>query len=520
MAPVRARLAELAPGVELLENLRFDPGEEGNDEALARSLVEGVDGYVNDAFGASHRAHASIVGPPRYVPSAMGRLLQREVEVLLGLRTTPKRPFVAVLGGAKVSDKLGVIDALLEHRRRAGGRWGDGVHVLPRRGRVDRRLAERARPRRRLPAAARRRRRAGRQADPPAERHRRARRRRRGARRTARSCPPAPRVSTSVPARPPPSPTSITDARTVFWNGPMGMFEDPRFAAGTRAVAEAVAATKAFTVVGGGDSAAALAQFGLDDRGRPRVDRWRCVARAPRARRPARPGGASRGRDDMSAGVRRPLISGNWKMHHNHFEAIQLVQKLSYLVPKETTATVDVSLHPPFTDLRSIQTLIDVDDLPFALGAQHCHWEDTGAFTGEVSPVFLAKLDVKYVICGHSERRALFGETDEMVAAKVTAIQKHGMIPIACVGETLDEREAGATETKVLGQVDAVVAGRDQVADRRLGGRLRADLGDRHRQDGDGRGCADGVPRRSVSASPASPTAPPATPCASSTADR
>ncbi len=147
-------------------------------------------------------------------------------------------------------------------------------------------------------------------------------------------------------------------------------------------------------------------------------------------------------------------------MHHNHFEAIQLVQKLSYLVPKETTATVDVSLHPPFTDLRSIQTLIDVDDLPFALGAQHCHWEDTGAFTGEVSPLFLAKLDVKYVICGHSERRALFGETDEMVAAKVTAIQKHGMIPIACVGETLAEREAGATETKVLGQVDAAVAGR------------------------------------------------------------
>jgi triosephosphate isomerase (TIM) len=162
----------------------------------------------------------------------------------------------------------------------------------------------------------------------------------------------------------------------------------------------------------------------------------------------------------MSASKRRPLISGNWKMHHNHFEAIQLVQKLSYLVPKEITSTVEVSLHPPFTDLRSIQTLIDVDDLPFALGAQHCHWEDSGAFTGEVSPVFLAKLDVKYVICGHSERRALFGETDEMVAAKVTAIQKHGMIAITCVGETLAEREAGATEAKVLGQVDSAVAGR------------------------------------------------------------
>jgi triosephosphate isomerase len=163
----------------------------------------------------------------------------------------------------------------------------------------------------------------------------------------------------------------------------------------------------------------------------------------------------------LSAG-RTPLISGNWKMHHNHFEAIQTVQKLAYLVPKEATEDVDVSIHPPFTDLRSIQTLIAADGLPFALGAQHCHWEDKGAYTGEVSPAFLAKLDVRYVVCGHSERRELFGETDEMVAAKATAIQRHGMTPIVCVGETLDEREAGDTESKVLGQIDAALAGRSK----------------------------------------------------------
>ena len=98
MEPVRERLAELAPGVELLENLRFDPGETANDPAFVAQLVDGIDGYVNDAFGASHRAHASIVGPPQFVPSAMGRLLQKEVEVLLGLRNKPKHPFVAVLG--------------------------------------------------------------------------------------------------------------------------------------------------------------------------------------------------------------------------------------------------------------------------------------------------------------------------------------------------------------------------------------------------------------------------------------
>ena len=163
---------------------------------------------------------------------------------------------------------------------------------------------------------------------------------------------------------------------------------------------------------------------------------------------------------DPSTHQRRPLISGNWKMNHNHFEAMQCVQKLSYLVGKDDFAKVDVSIHPPFTDIRTVQTLIDTDKLQFALGAQHCHWEDKGAFTGEVSPVFLAKLGVQYVICGHSERRELFGETDEMVANKVAAIVKHGMTPIVCVGETLAEREAGATDTKVVGQVRAALAGR------------------------------------------------------------
>ena len=156
---------------------------------------------------------------------------------------------------------------------------------------------------------------------------------------------------------------------------------------------------------------------------------------------------------------RRSLISGNWKMNLNHFEAIQTIQKLSYLVPREVTEEVDVSVHPPFTDLRSVQTVIAADDLPFALGAQHCHWEDTGAFTGEVSPAFLAKLDVRYVICGHSERRELLDETDEMVNAKVRAVHRHGMTPIMCVGETLAERDAGETEAKVLGQLGAGLAG-------------------------------------------------------------
>ena len=163
---------------------------------------------------------------------------------------------------------------------------------------------------------------------------------------------------------------------------------------------------------------------------------------------------------------RRPLISGNWKMHLNHFEAITLVQKLSYALTDADHAAVDVSVHPPFTDLRSVQTLLDVDDIPIALGAQHCHDEDAGAFTGEVSPAMLAKLQVRYVIVGHSERRALFGETDEGVNRKVRAVLRHGMTPILAVGETLQQREAGATADVVLTQLTAGTKGlsRDQAA--------------------------------------------------------
>jgi triosephosphate isomerase len=161
----------------------------------------------------------------------------------------------------------------------------------------------------------------------------------------------------------------------------------------------------------------------------------------------------------MPAEPRKPLISGNWKMHHNHFEAIQTVQKLAYRLDKEDFEFVDVSVHAPFTDIRSVQTTVEGDRLKILVGAQNCYWEEKGAFTGEVSPAFLSKLNVALVIVGHSERRELFGETDDDVNKKVKAVFKYEMTPIMCVGETLDEREQEMADQKVLGQIKGGLAG-------------------------------------------------------------
>jgi phosphoglycerate kinase len=256
-----AMAASLAGGeVMLLENLRFHPGEATDDPAFAVSLCAPVDVYVNDAFGASHRAHASIVGPPRVLPSAGGRLLAREVEVLSAMLDAPKHPFVAVLGGAKVSDKLGVIDALLERCDTilvggamaftflaAQGHGIGGSLVEP--DRIDdcRRLLDTGRvqvpvdvviaqeitetaPTRIVGAA--------------------------GIGDAWLGLDVGPETAAIFS-------DAIAEARMVLWNGPMGVFELAPFASGTKAIATAVADCSGFTIIGGGDSAAAIRQFGL-----------------------------------------------------------------------------------------------------------------------------------------------------------------------------------------------------------------------------------------------------------------
>ena len=254
----------LAPGeVMLIENLRFDPGEEANDPAFASNLAQLGDFYVNDAFGAAHRAHASIVGPPLVLPSAAGRLLAREVEVLGGLLDAPKRPFVAILGGVKVSDKIGVLDALLERCDKLliggamaftflaaqGGNVGDSLvqadqvahcRALLKTGRVE------------IPTdvvAA-----ADMTVDAPT-RHVR-----------ADAIPDGLKGLDIGPETAGHYADVVAGAATVLWNGPMGVFELDPFAAGTRTVATAVAECRGFTVIGGGDSASAVRHFGLADR--------------------------------------------------------------------------------------------------------------------------------------------------------------------------------------------------------------------------------------------------------------
>ena len=266
---LKTRVAELAPGAQLLENLRFNPGEVSNDQDFVDFLIEGAggqafDGYVNDAFGVSHRSHASVVGPPQRLPSAAGRLLEKEIEILEGLRSSPQRPFVAVLGGAKVSDKLGVIEALLEvvdqliigggmcftFLKAMGYSVGDSlceddqlqtcqgiiesgasillpndITALSPDGDIGAGNGE--------------------------------------VRQMGCSLPEGWKGLDIGPGSAAEFSDALHEARTVFWNGPMGMFEDSRFAAGTRSVAQALADSRAFSVVGGGDSAAAVAEVGL-----------------------------------------------------------------------------------------------------------------------------------------------------------------------------------------------------------------------------------------------------------------
>ncbi len=475
LAPVAKRLAELLPGVKvtfandiigedaakkvselqegeivLLENLRFHAEEEKNDPEFAKKLADYADLYVSDAFGTVHRAHASTEGVAHYLPAVCGFLIDKELSVMGKALENPDRPFVAILGGKKVADKIGVITNLLNKcdTLLIGGAMSYtfykamGLNVGN--SLLDENSIELAKT---LMETAKEK---GVKLVLPVD------------------CVVAKEFSEeaermTVPYDQMPDGFEgldigektaelyadiIKEAKTVVWNGPMGVFEMAPFAKGTEAVAKACAECEGTTIIGGGDSASAVNKFGLGEK----------------MSHISTGGGASLEflEGKVLPGVaalndkpcRKKLIAGNWKMNMTPSEAEKLVTDL---LPLVKDAEADVVVCPPFVDIPFVAPILKGSNVK--LGSQNIHWAEKGAFTGEVSANMLKELGVEYAIIGHSERRQYFGETDETVNARIKAALAAGIIPIVCVGETLEQREAGITDEFLAGQVKAAFEG-------------------------------------------------------------
>ena len=443
----QAAASKLKPGhILLLENLRFHKEEEKNDMEFAEKLASLADLYVNDGFGVSHRAHASVEGVTHFLPAAAGFLLEKEIQYVGQAVTNPLHPFVAIIGGAKVSDKIGVISNLLDKvdtlligggmantfLAAQGYKMGKSLVEEDKLDLANELLAKAKKnkvnmllPTDLVMAAA--------------------------------FAPDAEHVTEKVKnlnqaymALDIGAETSkayaeaLADAKMIVWNGPMGVFEMDAFCKGTEAVAKAVAKSRATSIVGGGDSVAAIEKLGL----------------AKRITHISTGGGASleylEGKvlpgvaalDDL----RRKMIAGNWKMHKTVSEAVALAED----IVMETNGTLnEVVIFPPFTALETVADAIDGKHVGY--GAQDLHWEDKGAFTGAVSGAMIADICAEYVLVGHSERRTIFGENEKIVASKIIAAYRNGLKPMLCVGENLAEREAGKTARKINMQLKSAL---------------------------------------------------------------
>ena len=445
--------AEVEPGkAVLLENVRFHKEEEKNDPEFAKELASMAEIYVSDAFGTVHRAHASTAGVADYLPAVAGYLIGKELQFLGNAVETPERPFLAILGGAKVKDKIGVINALLEKvdvlligggmsytfRKAMGGKIG---RSLLDEERIDlaKELMEKAKAK--------------------------------GVKMLfpvdnvcgddfSNDCMRITAHSWDIPDDfegmdiGPETvelfSEEIAKARTICWNGPMGCFEMPNFAKGTLAIAEAMAKSNAITIIGGGDSAAAVTQMGL-------ADRMSHISTGGGASLEFLEGKELPGVVCLKERVmpeRRPIIAGNWKMNKTPEEAAQLVTDL---IPLVKNAKCDVVVCTPAVCFSAVKPIIEGTNIK--LGGQNVHFEKSGAFTGELSADMLKAAGCEYVLVGHSERRQYFGETDKTVNLRTVAAVKAGLKVIVCIGELKDEREAGYTDMIVTYQTQMALHG-------------------------------------------------------------
>lgn len=475
LAPVAKRLAELLPNVKvafasdsvgedaktkaeqlgegevlLLENLRFSKEEEKNDPEFAKALASLADVFVSDAFGTVHRAHASTEGVAHYLPAVCGFLIEKELSVMGGALANPARPFVSILGGKKVGDKIGVIRNLLDKcdTLLIGGAMSYtffkamGLNIGT--SYLDEESVETAREllgeakakgvRMQLPVDCV----VAKDFAPDAEHMT-----------VAFDAIPDGWMGMDIGEK-----TAklygeiIREAKTVVWNGPMGVFEMDAFSKGTEAVARACAECEGTTIIGGGDSASAINKFGLGDKMTHMSTGGGASLEFLEGK--TLPGVAAL----LDRPCRKKLIAGNWKMNKNRDEAKQLV---SDLLPLVENAECDIVVCPPFVDLCCAAKVLEGSNVK--LGSQNIHWAAKGAFTGEISADMLKCIGVEYAIIGHSERRQYFGETDETVNMRTKAALENGILPIVCVGETLEQREAGITDTFLAGQVKALYNG-------------------------------------------------------------
>ncbi len=447
----KAKAAALKAGeVLMLENVRFHKEETKNNPEFAKELADMAEIFVNDAFGTAHRAHASTAGLADYLPAVCGFLIKKEIEFMGKALANPARPFVAILGGAKVSDKIAVIENLIDKVDTLIIGGGMAYTFLKAKGyhignsiceddkiELAKTLMEKAE-----------------------------------AKGVNLMLPIGSMVAQEfkndteikyVPSDAMPDgwmgmdigsltiekfAKEIKKSKTVIWNGPMGVFEFPNFATGTKEIAKAVAESGALSIVGGGDSAAAVEQLGFADK----------ITHISTG------GGASLEYLEgkilpgiavlMDKNPRKTIAAGNWKMNKTPKEAVEFVNELKASV---ANASNEVVVGIPFVCIPGVVEAVKGTNIKVA--AQNMHWEEKGAFTGEVSGPMLADLGVDYVIIGHSERREYFGETNEMINKKAHAIFKYGMTPIICCGETLTQREQGVTADHVRYQIKVALLG-------------------------------------------------------------